>query len=97
MALGSAADFARSAVERVRDDPIARLAPLRRLYEVPRPVDRGYLPYRRAAAAFMRWQLSRGLVDPPTDDRPGSPWWRALDEGLLRDTAEARARVRPCR
>ena len=23
--------------------------------------------------------------------RPGSPWWRALNEALLRDTAEARA------
>ncbi len=23
-------------------------------------------------------------------ERPGSPWWRALNEGLIRDTAEAR-------
>lgn len=91
MAPESAADFANSAVERVRDDPVARLALLRRLYDVPRPVDRGYLPYRRAASAFMQWQLSRGLLNPPTDSRPGSPWWRALNEGLLRDTAEARA------
>jgi hypothetical protein len=39
----------------------------------------------------MGWQLRRGLLNPPTDPRPGSPWWRALNEGLLRDTAEARA------
>jgi hypothetical protein len=64
---------------------------LRRLYEVPRGVDRGYLPYRRAASAFMVWQLRRGLLNPPSHSRPGSPWWRALNEKLLRDTAEARA------
>lgn len=68
-----------------------RLALLRRLYEVPRGVDRGYLPYRRAASAFMGWQLRRGLLNPPDHHRPGSPWWRAQNEGLLLDTAEARA------
>jgi hypothetical protein len=70
---------------------MARLALLRQLYEVPRSVDRGYLPYRRAASAFMGWQLRRGLLNPPSDSRPGSPWWRALNEALLLDTAEARA------
>lgn len=64
---------------------------MRSLYEVPREVDKGYLPYRRAATAFMNWQLRRGLLNPQGDPRPGSPWWRALNEGLLRDTAEARA------
>jgi hypothetical protein len=87
----SAAAYARSAVERVRDEPLERLALMRRLYEVPRSVDRGYLPYRRAASAFIGWQLRRGLLNPQTDPRPGSPWWRALNEALLRDTAEARA------
>ena len=91
MSRNCAAAYARSAVESVRDDPVARLALLRRLYEVPRGVDRGYLPYRRAASAFMGWQLRRGLLNPPADARPGSPWWRALNEGLLSDTAEARA------
>jgi hypothetical protein len=87
----SAAAYARSATERVRDNPTARLTLMRSLYEVPREVDRGYLLYRRAATAFMNWQLRRGLLNPPSDRRPGSPWWRALNEGLLRDTAEARA------
>jgi hypothetical protein len=68
-----------------------RLALMRRLYEVPRSADRGYLPYRKAASAFMGWQLRRGLLNPHSDPRPGSPWWRALNETLLRDTAEARA------
>lgn len=87
----SAADVARSALERVRDDPAARLALMRQMYEVPSQFDRGYLPYRRAASAFMGWQMRRNLLNPPTASRPGSPWWRALNEGLLRDTAEARA------
>jgi hypothetical protein len=91
VARNCAAAYARSAVERVRDDPMERLALMRRLYEVPRSVDRGYLPYRRAASAFMGWQLRRGLLNPQSDPRPGSPWWRALNEALLRDTAEARA------
>ena len=87
----SAAAYARSAVERVRDHPTSRLALLRGMYEVPRDLDRGYLPYRRAASAFMGWQLRRGLLNPPGDARPGSQWWRELNERLLRDTAEAGA------
>lgn len=61
------------------------------MYRVPRTFDRGYLPYRRAASAFMGWQLRRGVLNAPTHQRPGSPWWRSVNEGLLRDTAEARA------
>jgi hypothetical protein len=91
MSRNSAAAYARSVVDSVRDDPTARQTLLQRLYEVPRSVDRGYLPYRRAATAFMGWQLRRGLLNPDSDSRPGSPWWRTLNEGLLRDTAEARA------
>jgi hypothetical protein len=30
-------------------------------------------------------------LNSPRDARPGSPWWRAVNEKLLRDTAEARA------
>lgn len=87
----SAAAFAGTQVAGVRDDPPARLALLRRTYEVPAGLDRGHLPYRRAACAFMDWQLRRGLLNPSTDPRPGSPWWRAVNEALLRDACEARA------
>ena len=60
----TAGAFADESVSRVRDDPQARLALLRQLYQVPAAADRGYLPYRRAASAFMGWQLRRGLLDP---------------------------------
>jgi hypothetical protein len=88
---GTAAALADEQVALVRHHPRGRLALLRRLYELPADVDRGYLPYRRAASAFLAWQLRRGLLNPESSASPGSPWWRALNEALLRDTAEARA------
>ncbi|TCO59518.1 hypothetical protein [Actinocrispum wychmicini] len=85
----STAEHVDAQVAGVRDDPIARLALLRRLYEIPVGQDRARLPFRRAASAFMGWQLRRGLLNPLTGPRPGSPWWRAVNEALLRDTCEA--------
>jgi hypothetical protein len=64
---------------------------MRSQYRVPPDVDRGYLPFRQAASAFMRWQLRRGLLNPISSPRPGSPWWRAINERLLYDGVEARA------
>jgi hypothetical protein len=75
----------------VGGDPQARLAFLRQLYKVPADVDLGYLPFRRAASAFMGWQLRRGLLNPESGPCPGSPWWRAVNDSLLRDTCEASA------
>jgi hypothetical protein len=48
-----------------------------------------HLPYRRAATSFMYWQLHRGVLQSPFSDRPGSPWWRAVNERILRDGCEA--------
>lgn len=87
----SAGAYADELVAAVRADPEARLALLRRQYQVPAPYDRGYLPYRRAASAFMRWQVRRGLLNPADDVAPGSPWWREVNESLLVDTCEATA------
>jgi hypothetical protein len=42
--------------------------------------------------SFMRWQLRRGVLQPPSADRPGSPWWRAVNERIIRDGCEAVAR-----
>ncbi len=64
---------------------------MRSQYRVPRNVDRGYLPFRQAASAFMSWQLRRGLLNPLDSPRPGSPWWRTMNERLLYDGCEARA------
>ena len=42
--------------------------------------------------SFMRWEADRGVLDPVDADRPGSAWWRAINERLLRDGCEAVAR-----
>ena|SRR5271167_2026005 len=89
----SAVAVALARVAEVRDDPCARLALMRSLYEAPSNEDRGHLPFRQAASAFMRWQLRRGLLNPADSADPGSPWWRAMNERLLADGFEARALV----
>lgn len=93
VAMATAAEHAAGQLASVRDDPMARLALLRTLYETPAGWDERRLPYRRAALAFMRWELRRGVLNPTDAAAPGSPWWRAINDRLLRDTAEARAHV----
>jgi hypothetical protein len=36
----------------------------------------------------MRWQARRGLLEPLNATPPGSRWWRAVNERLLRDGCE---------
>ena len=75
-------------VAAVRDDPARRLELAGRFYDrrAGRP---GIRSYRRAEMAFMRWQISRGVLAAPDAEQPGSPWWRAVNEGLLRDACQA--------
>jgi hypothetical protein len=89
----TAREHAADLVASVRDDPAGRLALMQGLYESERGRPELHLPYRRAALGFMGWQLRRGLLNAMDDEVPGSPWWRAVNERLLRDTAEARAHV----
>jgi hypothetical protein len=89
---GSATAAARWATDQmaaVRDDPAARIALVERSYRGPFGRAPRHLPYRRAAMSFMRWQLRRGVLEPPRSSAPGSPWWRAVNERLLRDGCEA--------
>jgi hypothetical protein len=85
----AAAVWADEQVATVRDDPRARLALVERTYHGPYGEAPRHLPYRRAAMSFMRWQLRRGVLEPADSGRPGSPWWRAVNERLLRDGCEA--------
>jgi hypothetical protein len=89
----TAVEYAAGLVASVRDDPAGRVALMRSLYEAEPGRPELHLPYRRAALGFMGWQLRRGLLNPLNSEIPGSPWWRAVNERLLRDTAEARAQV----
>jgi len=87
-ALASAEEAERMVAE-VRDDPAGRIRLAADTYVVGRG-GRRYRPYRRAVVAFMRWQQSRGVLNSLDADIPGSPWWRAVNEDLLRDTVEAK-------
>ncbi|MFL5831835.1 MAG: hypothetical protein ACJ76X_18105 [Solirubrobacteraceae bacterium] len=85
----SALAWAEKQVEAVRDDPNQRLALLARTYQGPTGRAPQHLPFRRAALSFMNWQVRRGVLNPLDTSPPGSVWWRAVNERLLRDGCEA--------
>jgi hypothetical protein len=94
--LGSQRDalaWAETQVAAARDSPEVRLALLARTYHGPTGHAPRHLPFRRAALSFMRWQVQRGLLNPLDAPPPGSTWWRAVNERLLRDGCEAVALV----
>jgi hypothetical protein len=72
----------------VRDLPAARLELMARVFRGPTGRAPRHLPFRRAALSFMRWQARRGVLDPLDASPPGSVWWRAVNERLLRDGCE---------
>lgn len=88
-----AATWAEEQVATVRDDPHARLALLDQTYRGPTGEAPRHLPFRRAAKSFMRWQVTRGVLNPLNSPTPGSPWWRSVNERLLRDGCESVALV----
>jgi hypothetical protein len=76
-------------VAATRDDPAARVALMARLFSGPTGRAPRHAPFRRAALSFMRWQAQRGVLNALDADAPGSVWWRAMNERLLRDGCEA--------
>jgi hypothetical protein len=76
-------------VAAVRDDPAARLALMARLFHGPTGRAPRHLQFRRGALSLMRWQARRGVLNPLDASPPGSVWWRAVNERLLRDGCEA--------
>ena len=80
--------LAEAQVAALRDDPAARLALMARVFHGPTGSAPRHLPFRRAALSFMRWQLRRGVLSPLDASPPGSVWWRAVNERLLRDGCE---------
>ena len=88
----TAAREAERMVAQMRDDPDARIRLAADTYAL-RGVRGPYRAYRRAVVAFMRWQQTRGVLNAPDAETPGSPWWRAVNEDLLRDALEAKLLV----
>jgi hypothetical protein len=81
--------FAEAQVGAVRDDPTSRVALMARLFHGPTGRAPRHVPFRLAALSFMRWQAQRGVLNPIDGSPPGSVWWRAMNERLLRDGCEA--------
>ena len=79
---------AEAQVAAVRDNPAGRLALMSRVFRGPTGRAPRHLPFRRAALSFMRWQSHRGVLNPLEASPPGSVWWRAINERLLRDGCE---------
>src|ERR1700749_3314544 len=85
----SAFALAEAQVAAVRDDPAARVALMARLFHGPTGRAPRHVPFRLAALSFMRWQAQRGVLNPIDASPPGSVWWRAMNQRLLRDGCEA--------
>lgn len=81
--------WAEERVAAARDDPAGRVGLLSWTYRGPAGVAARHLPFRRAALSFMRWQAERGVLNPLDGTPPGSGWWRAVNERLLRDGCES--------
>jgi hypothetical protein len=89
----TASERAAELVAEVHDDPPGRMGLLARTYDGPAVGSRRHEPFRRAALSFMHWQAQRGVLRALDGSPPGSPWWRSVNERLLLDGCEARARA----
>jgi uncharacterized protein YqjF (DUF2071 family) len=72
----------------VRDDPHGRRALAEESYVSA--TNASLERFARAELAFIDWEIRRGVLHPVrTDGLGGSPWWRTINQTLLRDCAEA--------
>jgi hypothetical protein len=39
--------------------------------------------YGNSEIAFLDWEIERGVLNPLTGERPGSMWWRKVNENLI--------------
>jgi len=83
---GNAMSLAAAKVATVRDDAEGRYALAAEFYDAGKG-ERSR--YGRAELSFLRWEIARGVLEPCSSTNPGSPWWRAINERLLRDKIEA--------
>jgi hypothetical protein len=82
-----AAQRANDLVAAVRDHPEGRRELAGRLYSDHTALG-GARGFGRSELAFLDWEIRRGVLNPLDAEQPGSPWWRAVNESLLRDAAE---------
>ncbi|MFE5813811.1 hypothetical protein [Streptomyces sp. NPDC056479] len=82
-----AAARARQQVKLVENNTAERLALAQDFY---RAAPDRFARFGHAELSFMRWSAARGVLEPESSDPAGSPWWRKVNETLLRDKVEAR-------
>jgi uncharacterized protein YqjF (DUF2071 family) len=71
----------------VRDDPHGRRALAEESYVSA--TNTSLERYSRAELAFIDWEIKRGVLHPvKSAGDGGSPWWRTINQTLLRDCAE---------
>jgi hypothetical protein len=85
----TASELAAVRVAAARDDPARRLELAAGNFECGVRPEGLWRRFARSELAFVQAQIARGVLAPPCGPRPGSPWWRAVNERLLRDTVEA--------
>jgi hypothetical protein len=85
----TAAELAAARVTAARDDPTRRLELAARTFGCGSSPTDSWRAFGRSELAFLRAEIARGVLAPTDGQRPGSPWWRAVNERLLRDTTEA--------
>jgi hypothetical protein len=88
MHAAQAARMAAATVEAVQDGTDARYRLAADFYHGQRAT-KECGRYGVAELSFLRWEIERGVLDRPTPDGGGSPWWRAVNDELLRDKVEA--------
>src|SRR3954453_2828739 len=81
--------LAAARVALARDDPARRLELASGHFGCGLPRDGPWMGFARSELAFLRAEISRGVLGPPDGRPPGSPWWRAVNERLLHDAPEA--------
>jgi hypothetical protein len=76
---------ARRRVREVRDDPEGRYRMREAFYSnYGFPQGLGGYGFGSSELQFLRWEIERGVLNRPDDPkRPGSPWWRAVNEDFL--------------
>src|SRR3954452_16558218 len=85
----TATELATARVASAREDPAQRLELASGHFECGLPPEGSWRRFARSELAFLRAEIARGVLGPPDGRPPGSPWWRAVNERLLHDAAEA--------
>jgi hypothetical protein len=85
----TAAELAAARVASARDNPVQRLQLAAGSFDCGLSPEGTWERFARSELAFLRHEIARGVLRNPDGERPGSPWWRAVNERLLHDTAEA--------